>query len=197
MILKDSLMMDEIMKYVLPKSKLVGLDMAISNLCAGMESENVILRKRGAIGFISHDTGAAKDGQSGAMPMRRFQKRELQASFNQYGLSYNQWQYVISRIPIKWNSTIMDVKKLGIGDSIERAEKAICHRFGFPYVLYEQIDATYANGENAEVGLYQNNIVPENRKDMLTYEKFFNARENDACISMNFDHVAALQEDEK
>lgn len=197
LILKDTYMMDEVMKYVLPKSRLVGLDMSISNLCYGMESENVMLRKRGAIGFISYDAAASKDSVAGAMPMTEMNKKQLQKEFNRYGLSWNQWQYVISRFPMKWNSTVMDVKKLGIGDAIQRAEKAICHRFGFPYTLYEQQDATYSNGENAEVQLYQNTTIPDNKKDFQAYERFFDAYENNCCILTDFGDIACLQEDEQ
>lgn len=198
LILNDGYMMDETMKYVLPKSRLVGLDMAISNLCAAMESENVMLRKRGAIGFISYDAAAGRDGVAGALPMTEPQKRRLQREFSRYGTSWNQWQHVISRVPVKWNSTVLDVKKLGLGDAIERAEKAICHRFALPYTLFEEQDATYTNGENAEKSLYHNNVMPENREDMQNYERFFKANEiGNSCITMDFSDVAALQEDEQ
>ena len=197
MILQDTYMMDEIMKYVLPKSRLVGLDMPVSNLCHAHEAENVMLRKRGAIGFISYDAAAGRDSIAGALPMTERQKVRLQKEFARFGTSWNQWQHVISRVPTKWNSTVLDVRKLGLDSAIVKAEKAVCHRYGLPYTLFEEQDATYANGENAEKSLYTNNIIPESDEDMKTYEKFFGAYNNMCCINRDFSHISAIQEDEK
>lgn len=197
-ILKDGLVQDELQKYVLPKSKLVGLDMAVSNLCAAMEADNTLLRKRGSIGFISHDTAASKDSIAGALPMTKPQQRRLEKEFYaKYGVGWNQFQYVISRVPAKWNSMVFDVKQLGTKDTIIASEKAICHRFGFPYTLYEQQDATYANAGNAAKSVYQDNVIPANQNDMAEYAKFFGAAENNAQLITCYDDVAAFQEDRK
>lgn len=197
-ILKDGLVQDEMQKFVLPKSKLVGLDMAVSNLCAAMEADNVLLRKRGSIGFISHDTAASKDSVAGALPMTKMQQRRLEKEFLQkYGSQWNQFQYVISRQPMKWNSMVFDVKQLGTKETILASEKAICHRFGFPYTLYEQQDATYANAGYAMKSVYQDNVIPSNVKDMKEYAKFFDADGNNAQIVSCYDEIAAFQEDRK
>lgn len=195
-ILKDGLVQDEMQKFVMPKSKLVGLDMAVSNLCAAMEADNTLLRKRGSIGFISHDTAASKDSVAGALPMTKLQQRRLEKEFySKYGVGWNQFQYVISRVPAKWNSMVFDVKQLGTKETIIASEKAICHRFGFPYTLYEQQDATYANAGNAAKSVYQDNVIPSNAKDMNEFAKYFDAQENNAQLTTCYDDVAAFQED--
>jgi hypothetical protein len=195
-ILEDSFLQDETREFLLPQSRLVGLDMAISNFCAGMEADNVLLKKKGPLGIWSHDAAASKDSQSGYIPMKRSERAELQNALQQYGLSLRQYQYVISRQPVKWNPISFDVKQLGTKETILESRKEICHRFGFPYTLYEQQDATYANGDSAEKGVYQDNVIPNNKKDMNKYNKFFLAEENACKITCCFDDVHCLQEDE-
>jgi len=193
-ILEDSFMQDEETDFLLPQSRLVGLDMAVSNICRAMEANNVLLTKRGPLGFISHES---KSDVGGVLPMTTKEKEELQASLQQYGLTLAQYQYVISRTPARWNPMSYDVNQLGIIPTVTAGEKAICHRYGFPYVLYEEIDATFANSNTAAKAVYQNNVIPNNTKDLNKYNKFFKAAENNAKIVGNFLHIAALQEDAK
>lgn len=195
MILDDGYMQDEMEAFILPKSRLIGLDMAISNLCAGMEADNVLLRKRGPLGFITH--APKTDNVSGNAPMTVEEKEEIQNTLTSYGLNWSQFQYAISRQPVRWESMGYNVTELGTKETIVAAERAICHRFGYPYVLYEEIDATYANGGNAKKGVYQDNIIPGNKKDLAKYNRFFLAADNNCDICGDFSHVAAFQEDEK
>jgi len=129
------------------------------------------------------------------LPMQKKEKDDLQTQLSQYGLSLAQYQYVISASPATWNPMSFNVTELGIDPTVISGSKAICHRYGFPYTLFEQQDATYANGLNAEKGVYVNNVIPNNTKDLNKYNKFFKAAENNAKIVGNYLKVAALQED--
>jgi len=196
MILEDGFMQNEKENFVLPQSRLVGLDFAISNICAAMEADNVLLKKKGPLGFISHDAAATKDSMSGYIPMSKPAKKELQRVLDNYGMSWNQYQYVISRQAVKWNPISFDVKQLDTKATIIANEKAVCHRFAFPYVLYEETEATYANGENAATAVYQTNVIPNAKRDMRKYEKFFKAAENNVNIVNDFSQIDFLQEDD-
>lgn len=195
MILTDGFTPDEQSDFLLPLSRLVGLDMAISNICAAMEADNVLLRKKGPLGFISHD--ATTKDQASYTPMSKRHKLELQRALGNYGLTWDQYQYVISRVASKWNPMSYNVKELDTTGTLEKCEKAICHRFAFPYILYEETDTTYANGDNAAATVYQTNVIPNANKDANKYAKFFQAKENACKLFYNFECVAALQEDKK
>lgn len=195
LILTDSFIQDSSTDYILPLSRLVGLDMAISNICAAMEADNVLLRKKGPLGFISHD--AATKDQVSYSPMTKRYKNELQNALQKYGLSWSHFQYVISRTAARWVPMSYNVHELDTSGTILKCEKAICHRYAFPYILYEEQDATYANGDNAAASVYQSNVIPNNNKDMNKYNKFFKARENNCNIVGNFEDVGALQEDKE
>jgi hypothetical protein len=192
-ILADGFILDD---NLLPQSKLVGLDMAVSNICAAMEADNVLLKKRGPLGFISHDAAATKDSVAGYIPMQEREKKELQDALQQYGLSLSQYQYVISRTATKWNPMSFDVNQLGTKATVIAGAEAICQRYGFPYILFKESDSTFANGNQASKNVYQNEVIPSNKKDMAMYDKFFMAEENNATITCDFEWLPILQEDE-
>lgn len=195
-ILKDGFMQNSKFNLTLPLSRLVGLDMAVSNYCAAMEADNVLLRKKGPLGFISHDPGT-KDW-TGYVPLRKSQKNELQTALSQYGLTWDHLQYVISRQPMRWNPMSFNVKDLDTTGTIVKSEKAICHKLGLPYALFEETENTYANdSDNALATCYQTEVIPDSNRDWKEFAKFFKAIDNNAIIATCFDHIGALQEDKK
>src|SRR5690606_11532371 len=113
-ILEDSFLQDEGEDFLLPLSRLVGLDMAISNICAAMEADNVLLSKKGPLGFISHD--AATKDQVSYRPMTTKTKNELQKALTRYGLSWDQFQYVISRDAARWVPMSFNPQELGTSE---------------------------------------------------------------------------------
>ena len=194
-ILRDGYMLDESLNFTLPLSRLVGLDWAVSNLCRAMEADNVLLSKKGPLGIFSHNP---KADPSGYAPMTEDQKIELQAALDRYGLSLPQYQWLISRAAVQWQPMSFNVEELGTKATIEQCEKAICHRFNLPYVLYEETQATYSNnGDSAEAGVYQGEIIPGNAQDMEEYERFFKATENNCEFCTDYSEVGALQGDKK
>lgn len=195
-ILTDSFLQDENKNYLLPRSRMIGLDMAVSNICAAMEADNVLLRKKGPLGFISGNAG--KDGVGAMIPMQEKEKKDLQDQLQRYGLSWNQYQYVISAVSAQWNPMSYDVKQLGTKETVVAGEKAICHRYNWPYILYEMSDSAYsANGTNAEKNAYTSNVIPNNLKDFSLFNKFFKAKENNGKIVCDFTSVPCLQTDKK
>ncbi len=196
LLLEDSFVYDIAQNWMLPQSRLVGLDMAISNICAAMEADNVLLRKKGPLGFISHDAAAVKDSTVGYLPMTAKEKEELQETLaKKYGMNWGQYQWAISRQAVKWNPTSFNVKDLGTKETVLAGARAICQRFGFPYVLFEDSDATFSNQERAHKKLYDNNVIPNNNRDMAKYNIFFKAEENGCRIQMDYSHLSVFQED--
>lgn len=193
-ILRDGHMTDESTNFLLPLSRLVGLDWAVSNLCKAMEADNVLLSKKGPLGIFSHDPKT--DPIAGYEPMMNDDKKELQEALNGYGLSLPQYQWLVSRSAIRWQPMSFDTKELGTKETIQQCEKAICHDFDLPYILYEESESTYTNnGDGAEAGCFEGNIIPGNEEDMEEYERFFKAEENNAEFVGDYSGVGALQSD--
>lgn len=155
----------------LPISKVAGLEWAISNICAAMEADNVLLRKKGPLGFISQDS--TKDPVAGYVPLSPKEKKEVQADLQQYGLSMSQWQYVVTRHGLRWNPMSFKVSELQTKETIRQGVDSICDRFGYPAELMSGKNATYENRTSSERWLINNVTVPENKRDMLKYTTYF------------------------
>lgn len=156
----------------LPLSKIEGLDWAVSNICAAMEADNVLLRKKGPLGFISHDPPI--DNVGGYISMTDDEKREVQTDLGQYGLTWSQWQYVITRQRLKWNPVSFNVRDLDTKATIKAASDNIADRFNYPAELMSGKDATYENRTAAEKWLIQNVTMPESQRDDTIYTNYFN-----------------------
>lgn len=192
-ILEDSFLQDERRGFLLPMSRVCGLDFAISNLCAAMEADNILLRRSGPAGIL---TSGAKDGVGSSVPLTTEERKEVQDDLAQYGMSWSQFQFMISRNPMQLQTIGFNAKQMGTKETIEGAEKAICHRYNYDYVLYEASSSTYANQGGAHKSLYQNNVIPGNKKDMNKYNKFFKAEENDCKIVTDYSELPIMQENE-
>jgi len=164
LILKDSYLPRHRDELGLPISKISGLDWAISNICAAFEADNVLLRKKGPLGFISQDGG--KDPVAGYVPLSPKEKTEIQNDLQQYGLTWAQWQYVVTRQSLRWNAMSYNVGELQTKETIRQGTDAICDRYGYPAELMSGKNATYENRTSAERYLYNSTVIPSNRRDM-------------------------------
>lgn len=191
-ILVDSFMQDDSKGLLVPRSRLAGLDFAVSNVCAAMEADNVILRRRGPNVIMSP---VGKDGTGSLTSMTPTEREEAQNDLANYGITWSQFQYMITRNALQVQTVGFNVKELGTKDTVISGEKAICHRYNFPYTLYEETEATYANGSNAAQSVYTDNVIPSNLKDLNLYNKFFKAAENNCQITMDYEQLHVLQED--
>ncbi len=190
LVIKDSYVSRD--EYNLPMSKIEGLEYAISNICAAMEADNVLLKKKGPLGIFSFDP---KSDIGGIMPFNNDDKKELQSDLSQYGLSLKKLQYVISKLPLKWNPTSFNVKDLMTKETIKQSIEAICDRIGYPAELMSGKNATYENRSSSEKYLYLSQIIPSSSRRMAAYNEFFSLDENGDHLSMDYDHLPILQDD--
>jgi hypothetical protein len=193
----DGMIPDEWNGFLTPLSKVAGLDWAISNILASMEADNVLLRKKGPIGVWTHKP--TSDNVAGYMPMTEDMKQELQNSLQSYGLGFNQFQHLISRNTIAYESAGYNVKDLMTKETVKQSIEAICDRFGYDIqLLSNEKGTTFENKNAVEKGLYQNNIIPNNIGDMEEYNRFFGTAGMDTatCITVDYSELPVMQEDE-
>ena len=190
-IVKDGFLNNENDNLGLPISRLEGLDYFVSNICAAMEADNVLLRKKGPLGAFTYDP---KPDMAGWTPMTPAQRREVQESLNSYGLSHGQNQYAISPYPIKWNAMSFNVRDLMTKETVRQSTDSICDRMNYPAELMSGKNATYENRSSAEKFLYQNNIIPFSLRRMACFDTFFGLGLDDVSIILDYDHLPVLQE---
>lgn len=188
MLLKDSYIDQGIQSMGLPISKVAGLDFAISNICAAMEADNVLLKKKGPLGVFSHDP---KPDIAGWTPMDSEEKDDLQDDLKRYGLTLGQLQYIVSKTPIKWNAMSFNLRDLMTKETARQGIDMICDRMDYPAELMSGKNATYENRSSAEKFLYQNNIIPFSLRRMARYDEFFGI----TGLTLDYDHLPVLQED--
>lgn len=192
MLLKDGLMNSSTDVMGLPLSKVAGLDYFISNICAAMEADNVLLKKKGPLGVFSHDP---KPDMAGWTPMKPQDKNDLQDDLKRYGLTLGQLQYIVSKTPIKWNAMSFNLRDLMTKETVRQGIDGICDRLGYPAELMSGKNATYENRNSAEKYLYQNNIIPFSLRRMAQYDKFFGLEDMAALLYLDYDHLPVLQDD--
>lgn len=191
LLIKDGYLDNTITQDGLPLSKIAGLDYFVSNICAALEADNVLLKKKGPLGIFSYNPRT--DNVAGFTPMTPGQQKEVQDDLTKYGLTLGQLQYVVSKIPIKWDSMSFNLQELMTKETVRQGIEGICDRLGFPAELMSGKNATYENRNSAEKFLYQNNIIPFTLRRMERYDQFFGLE--NISIVMDYDHLPVLQED--
>lgn len=192
LLVKDGFVDNSIPNIGLPLSKVAGLDYFVSNICAAMEADNVLLKKKGPLGVFSHDP---KPDMAGWQPLSPADKDALQEDLKRYGLTWGQLQYVVSRTPLKWNAMSFNLRDLMTKETVRQGIDGICDRFGYPAELMSGKNATYENRNSAEKFLYQNNIIPFSLRRMARYDEFFGLDSLNVKLCLDYDHLAVLQED--
>src|ERR1035437_2957061 len=192
LLIKDGYIHHSIQTDGLPISKIAGLDYFVSNICAAMEADNVLLKKKGPLGIFSYDP---KLDMAGSLPLNPKQKDELHEALKNYGLTLGQLQYVISKIPVKWNSMSYNLRDLMTKETVRQGIDGICDRFGYPAELMSGKNAKYENRDSAEKFLYQNNVIPFSLRRMNKYNDFLGITGSGYNLNLDYQDLPVLQED--
>jgi hypothetical protein len=179
---------------VFPESRIRALEMPINNIIGAYESRNVLINRRGAMGILSSE----KSDDSGLVSMTPDEKKDLERDFMRYGLLKNQWQFILSQAPVKWQNIGFATKDLLLFEEIQDDTQRICDAYGYQYELVaSNSGVSYANLKEAKKLLYQDTIIPESQSDYEQWNQLFNTANYNLEITKNYDHVPVLQEDEE
>lgn len=192
LLVKDGYLNNTSGNFGLPISKIAGLDYFVSNICAAMEADNVLLKKKGPLGIFSYDQ---KPDIAGFIPMTPEEKNDLQSDLDRYGLTHSQLQFIISKTPVKWNSVSFNLRDLMTKETVRQGVDSICDRFAYPAELMSGKNATYENRDSAEKYCYQNNVIPFSIRRMSSYDDFFGLNETEASLNLDYNHLVVLQDD--
>lgn len=178
------------------KSKLIALKKPISNIDNAYESRNVLIRKRGALGILTSEKGDAVTGQ---VPLRDNEIESVQEAFRKYGLMEDQYQQIISPVPLKYQKMAMSVKELMLFEEVESDAVAVCNGLRVPELLvkYYIKNGTFENQDASEKRLYDSTIIPEEEKRVEALNHFLKLRDRDIELVASFDHLNVLQINKK
>jgi hypothetical protein len=178
----------------LPSSPLCGLEYPIGNIIKAYKATGNLLENNGALGILSND---AVDKTVGTIPMISTEaKEQLQSDYRGYGHQNGQNKIIITSLALKWQQMSLPIKDLMLQEIKEEDTLAIADRLGYPKDLLNiGASRTYENANQAGVDLYQNTIMPQ--ADHVYEQETMDLLEGtNFRIIADFDHVAALQEDE-
>ena len=184
---------DVLVQLLEGRSPLSTLVEPISNIKKAYEAQNVILSKRGALGVLSPKN--AKDA-IGPVTLTDTQKEILQKQFAQYGLSREDWQYIITNVEMTWTPMSLPIAELQLFEGIENSMIAICNTLNFPIVLLNYLKgSTFNNVNELKKSLYQDNIIPEANSFASELSTFLKLPEQNLVLKADFSHIPILQED--
>lgn len=177
------------------ESLLKTLARPISNIDAALESRNVIIRKRGALGAWVSD---AKDN-IGSIPLSEKEIETAQKAFEKYGTLEHQYQQIINPIALKWQRTIPPVKDLMLLEEISSDAIYIANQFGVPEILLKTYfsGTTYENQEASVRRMYQDTTIPESKDWLIGFNNFLKMGGSGVIIKGTYDHLPVLQSDKK
>ena len=176
------------------QSRLYPLKWAIWNMQAAMEARNTMITRRGAIGILSNESIDI----AGAIEVDPEEKKEIQDSFQDYGLTRDQWQVIITNAKLKWQSMVVSTKELMLFEEVEGTMIQIADAFDVPPDLFGtgSKDRTYENVKEARKGLYQDAIIPESLPFAESFTNWL-LRGTGTAFDITFDHLEVFQKAKK
>ena len=176
-------------KILLGDSKLRPLVQACENIQHAYEARGILIYNA-ALGILSNET---TDGQ-GTVAMAPKDKAQLQTDMKEeYGLTKQKWQVILTNAALKWQSMAVDVGKLKLFDEVDHDFRTIAGAHSFPPEIL-QTDSTYENKQKALVQLYQEAIIPEADEWLQGLANWMGI---DKRLKSDWSHISVLQIDKE
>ncbi len=176
------------------KSVLESLHMDISNIRASKGFQNVLLTKKGALGFISNDS---KD-EAGNIPLNTEDRLALQKQFTEtHGQFDGQSAVAFTSGNTKWNPTSYPVKDMMTFETISEGMKRIIDAVQLNDNLFsKEKSKVQANLKEGLIMGYEDAIIPFAGDVSNLWTQRLRMKEGHR-INISYDHISALQKDNK
>lgn len=180
---------------LLPESILKTLHYPISMFVSSEEAGITTVQKRGPLGIFSNNPG--KDSV-GTIPMEEEERLIVQEELNRFGLTREQWQYLVTSQSLNWIPIEVNLAELRLDENQLKAVKAMSFSLGFPFELTPFTEqATYNNKKEAKVELYQDTIIPQATRTVDQLNTGLKTAKANIEIKVTYEDVAALQQTQK
>jgi hypothetical protein len=182
---------------IFPESRVCALEMPINNIIGALESRNVLINYRGALGAFTRELPT---GQYTDIPMTPTEQKDLQSDFARYGLKNKQWKFIITNAALKWQQIGIATKDLMLFEEIDSDTMMICDQYGYPYRLLANNSSNSLGGSDVKQYkqlLYQDTIIPEADSCYEQWNNMFRTEEFNIRLEKTYTHLPILQEDEK
>lgn len=176
---------------ILSGSRLATLKDPINNIVSAYAARSVMINKRGAIGILSNE---GKDA-IGPLQLDPSEKKAVQDDFQQYGLTSEQYQVIITNANLKWQPMSFPTKDLMLFEEIEDDVRQIADSLEYPmFLLGFKSGTTFSNVGEAKKWLYQDVLIPESEDLCQVINDGMNLSKFGMKFSIDFSHIEALQD---
>ena len=175
------------------ESKLISLQLEISNIRAAKGFRNRIITSNGALGFLS------VDGTNNGMgaPLDDTEQKRLNAAYSQaFGMQEGKSDILMSEAPLKWTATTFPTKDLMLFEEVSADFKQIIDVIGLNENIFSFDKASkYSNLNEGIKSCYQDAIIPFAQDRDIAYTKMFGFDGIDEYIKTDYSHLTVLQND--
>ena len=175
------------------ESRLKSLQLEVSNVQRNLEFKNTVLSSPTGIGMLTSDN---KDA-NGSIPITTEEKKEMEEDLAKtYGAGVNQIPVRVTRMPVKYESTIPDLKSLKLDETQTISALNIFGHFGLPKELYPALikGSTFENQSVSFKRFLQSEGQSLADKIARTFNDFY--QPTDGLLKLGFNHMPIMQEDE-
>jgi len=182
-------------EYIMSESKLVGLVKPLSNIHAALRTANVLIGDHGAYGIISSNN---KD-ISGGIPLGKDEKKRIEQDVsNDYGNKPGQKQMIVTDANLTYTPIGSSINEMNLQPEIEQAFGIILDAYKVDRDIFASTKgATFENKKNGLKATIQNTIQQEGDDLMQTFNIEFGLIEQGLKLTMCYDHLPVMQEDEQ
>lgn len=180
-----------------PVSKLVALQIPLSNIQAALKSRNITITQLGSKGFISPD-GGSKDGD-GALPYDKKEHERIRKEYQQqYHLDSTGGHISFSTNPIKFTPISFPLSDLRLEEGNEESFAAIVAAYGHDRDIYPSVKgATFENKAQGMRATIQNALQPLADKIMRHWTKQFIDPASGERLEASYDYLPCMQENKE
>ncbi len=182
---------------VLGKSRVIPLQMPLSNISMAYETRNVIAKERGIEVIVSSNN---IDQQLGNIALTPAEELKLKEAFKKkYGSLEGQDRYMFSPFAVKVDQIDQDIRKLGILEEIGMDAMIVANVYNIPIELIKMFlqGATYENQGASDRRMYQTNTIPRADDLFEDFNNWLGTRDYGFEYYPSWDHIAVLQADKK
>jgi hypothetical protein len=177
------------------ESRLKSQRYVVSNIQAALESQNTFLSSPSGIGMLVPDT---KDDSGMLRPLNDKQKEEVEKSLmDEYGSLSHQRNIRIVNSPVRYESTIQDVSKLKLSETLVQNGLILFGAFDLPREAFTAIlqGSTFENQKTAFRNFIQTAAQIEADSIANSLDVLFPSTEGK--LVADFSHMPIMQENEK
>jgi len=179
---------------VIPQSRLFGIRDVLNNIIVNYESKGVLLANRGAQGIF---TDASKDG-TGTTPLGSKGILELQNQLGRYGLSKNQYKYIITNAQLRFEKITDSPKDLMLSEFLKEDIEMLCIAMGYKYaLLFDSDSSTFNNQNQYRKSLYTDVLIPESLNFDRQFNEMLGLKAGEMYWKTEWDHLLVLMDDRK